>query len=337
VSILLDSLQQIWPPFVLVAGLLLIGRAAADDGVFESVGARIAGAPFGSRTLLVALLGFVALVTALLNLDTAVVFLTPVLVHAARRRRLDERPFLYGTVFTSNSASLLLPGSNLTNMLVMGDGRLHQPGFALLLPSWLAACAITIAFVALVFPLRGSHPARETAPAMRVGASAIATVAAGALVVALANPALPVLVIGLGVTVCHGRRPRLRWWAPAFLFWLALGLALLGRSWDGPSSLLAGLGPWSTALVGAGASVALNNLPAAALLSARPAVHAPALLVGLDLGPNLAVTGSLSAWLWLDAARATGARASVRVYSLAGVPLAGLTLAGALAVLALRT
>jgi arsenical pump membrane protein len=337
VSILLDSLRQVWPPFVLVAGLLLIGRVADRDGVFETVGARIAAAPLGSRTLLVALLGFVALVTAVLNLDTAVVFLTPVLVHAARQRRIDERPFMYGTVFMSNSASLLLPGSNLTNMLVMAGGRPGRTGLGLLLPSWLAACAITIVFVAVVFPLRRSRPPRETLPPLRVGAGAIATVCAGALVVSLANPALPVLVIGLGVTAVRGRRPGVRWWAPGLLFGLALGLGLLGRSWSGPSSVLRGLGQWPTALVGAGASVALNNLPAAALLSARPAAHAPALLVGLDLGPNLAVTGSLSAWLWLEAARAAGARASVRVYTLAGAPLAALTLAGALGVLALRS
>ena len=73
----------------------------------------------GSRGLLVALLGLVAVVTAVLNLDTAVVFLTPVLVHAARRRGLDERPFLYGAVFMANAASILLPGSNLTNLLVL--------------------------------------------------------------------------------------------------------------------------------------------------------------------------------------------------------------------------
>jgi arsenical pump membrane protein len=222
-------------------------------------------------------------------------------------------------------------------MLVMAGGRPGRTGLGLLLPSWLAACAITIVFVAVVFPLRRSRPPRETLPPLRVGAGAIATVCAGALVVSLANPALPVLVIGLGVTAVRGRRPGVRWWAPGLLFGLALGLGLLGRSWSGPSSVLRGLGQWPTALVGAGASVALNNLPAAALLSARPAAHAPALLVGLDLGPNLAVTGSLSAWLWLEAARAAGARASVRVYTLAGAPLAALTLAGALGVLALRS
>src|SRR5436190_20502394 len=94
-SMVVDAAAQVWPAFVLVAGLLLIGEAAAAEGLFEAVGARIACMPVSPRVLLIALLGVVALVSAVLNLDTAVVFLTPVLLHAARGRRLDERPFLY--------------------------------------------------------------------------------------------------------------------------------------------------------------------------------------------------------------------------------------------------
>jgi arsenical pump membrane protein len=120
--------SQAWPPFVLVTGLLLIGAVAAADGLFEALGARLAHARLGARGLLLALLGLVAAVTAVLNLNTSVVFLTPVLVHAARPRRLDERPFLYGSVFMANAASLLLPGSNLTNLLVLrGDPRAASP------------------------------------------------------------------------------------------------------------------------------------------------------------------------------------------------------------------
>jgi len=68
-------------------------------------------------------------------------------------------------------------------------------------------------------------------------------------------------------------------------------------------------------------SVLLNNLPAAVLLSAQPAAQPHALLLGLDLGPNLAVTGSLSAVLWLQAARAVGADASIATYSRLGLVL----------------
>jgi arsenical pump membrane protein len=79
---ILTSAGQAWPPFVLVTGLVLIGASAAVDGLFEALGARLAHARLGARGLLLALLGLVAAVTAVLNLDTSVVFLTPVLGHA---------------------------------------------------------------------------------------------------------------------------------------------------------------------------------------------------------------------------------------------------------------
>ena len=74
----------------------------------------------------------------------------------------------------------------------------------------------------------------------------------------------------------------------------------------------------------------VNNLPAAALLSAHLPAHPRALLLGLDLGPNLAVTGSLSALLWLQVARREGARPSVVRYTLLGVVLVPVSLALAL-------
>src|SRR5438132_1006592 len=141
---IIASARQAWPPFVLVAGLLLVGAAAAADGLFEALGALLARTSLGARSLLLTLLALVAVVTATLNLDTSVVFLTPVLVHAARHRGLDERPFLYGSVFMANAASLLLPGSNLTNLLVLRHDPMSGAAFATrMLPAWLVACALT--------------------------------------------------------------------------------------------------------------------------------------------------------------------------------------------------
>src|SRR5437868_6394724 len=158
---ILTSARQAWPPFVLVTGLLLIGAVAAAGGLFEALGARLARARLSARSLLLALLGLVAVVTAVLNLDTAVVFLTPVLVYAARRRRLDERPFLYGSVFMANAASLLLPGSNLTNLLVLRSEPQGALAFAArMLPPWIAACAITAFLPRTCISARGPR-ARE--------------------------------------------------------------------------------------------------------------------------------------------------------------------------------
>src|SRR5213079_122704 len=92
------AFSQAWPAFALVAGLLLVGAAAAREGLFGELGAFAARTPGGGTALLTSLLLVTAVVTAVLNLDTAVVFLTPVLLHAARHRGLGEEPFLYGAV-----------------------------------------------------------------------------------------------------------------------------------------------------------------------------------------------------------------------------------------------
>jgi arsenical pump membrane protein len=317
---------------VLVTGLLLVGAVAAADGVFEAVGSRIAGAPLPSTVLLAALLGLDAVVTAVLNLDTAVVFLTPVLVHAARRRGLDDAPFLYGCVFMANGASTLLPGSNLTNLLVLGREPISGATFAgrTALP-WLATCVVIAAYVALVLRPRPGAVETSAPPPLRVGVGVAATVAAAALVLALHDAALEVL--GVGVAACVLRRlvPRIDLRTPAALFVLAVGLGTLARTWTWPSHLIATSGRWTAGGVAALGAVLVNNLPAAVLFSARRPPHPVALLLGLDLGPNLAVTGALSAVLWWQATRSAGARPSLVRFSALGIPLTAVTLAVALA------
>lgn len=328
-----DALRQTWPPFVLVTGLLLIGLVAAADGLFAATGGRIARTRLGPVPLLFALLGLVAVVTAVLNLDTAVVFLTPVLVHAARSRGLDERPFLYGSVFMANAASTLLPGSNLTNLLVLAHDPIHGTEFVSRTAyAWLAACALTAVLVALLLPPRTSDAEPEEVPALRWSVGLAATLVAAVLVVVLHDPALPVLAVGVAACVVRRVRMRIDLRIPAVLFVIAVGLGTLARAWHGPAHLLAGSNRWLTAAIAAGGSVLVNNLPAAVLFSAQRPPHPIALLLGLDLGPNLAVTGSLSAVLWWQAARSVGARPSVVLYSLLGVVLVPITLAAAIAV-----
>lgn len=98
----------------------------------------------------------------------------------------------------------------------------------------------------------------------------------------------------------------------AGLFALAVTLGTLARRWDGPVSLVRHLGGIGVAVLGAGSSVVVNNLPAATLLAAKSPPHPLPLLIGLNLGPNLLFTGSLSAYLWYKAARATGAQPSLK-------------------------
>jgi arsenical pump membrane protein len=274
--------------------------------------------------VLAGLLVLDALVTAVMNLDTAAAFMTPLMIYAGRGLVDDEGPFLYGAVLMANASSLFLPGSNLTNLLVRGHGTAGATFFAHMWAPALIAAAVTGAGL-LVWVARtargGAFAVAFDAPfAPRAGT--VGALVAAALVLALAQPALPVLALGAVVgAVTLDRRTFLAAVGPfALLGLLAVAVALgtLAREVD----LVLSAGRWATAGIAAGASVLVNNLPAATLLSAHAPAHPRALLVGLNLGPNLAVTGSLSALIWWRAARRLGARPSAVRYSLVGAPLA---------------
>jgi arsenical pump membrane protein len=145
-------------------------------------------------------------------------------------------------------------------------------------------------------------------------------------VLVLARPALPVLALGVVVALLARTSPRAV--NPPLLAGMLAIAVLLGSIAPGTVHL----GRWATAWLAVAASVVVNNLPAAMLLSSHPPAHPRALLLGLDLGPNLAITGSLSALFWLQVARANGARPSIRRYSLYGVVLVPLTLCASLLV-----
>jgi arsenical pump membrane protein len=333
---------QSWPPFVLVTGLLLIGVVADHDGLFEHAGARLARLPGGGAPLFAGLMGLVAIVTVVLNLDTAVAFLTPVLLHSARRRALDERPFLYGTVFMSNSASLLLPGSNLTNLLVLSASPVHGVIFgARMAAPWIAAVIVTTLVVGAVYA-RGLASRGEQAgevPKMKLGLGLAGTVGAAAALLALEQPAVLVLALGVAVIAphVHAGRIALRRVLEAVgpstligLFGASVALGALARSWSGPGAALRAASTPVVAGAAALATALINNLPAAVLLSSWAPADRRALLIGLNLGPNLAITGALSAVLWMRVAHGAGARPSALTYSAIGVVLVPVSIAAAL-------
>ena len=338
---------QDWSPFVLVSGLLLIGLVANDDGLFAAAGQRLAGVARNGATLFVGATLMVAVVTAVLNLDTSVAFLTPVLVHTARSRRAAEAPLVYGCLLLSNAASLFLPGSNLTNLIVIN--RLHLSGSRFLTHMWapaLAALVVTAAVIALMehralrAPPADPSPPQPAVLGLGLGAVALAAL----LVVLVGSPALPVAAVGVaaaGLRVVTGKlgvgqaSEALPLPLLVGLFGIAVALGTLGRDWAGPTTLLSHLDLWGTAAAAAAASILFNNLPAASLLAARPPAHPFSLLIGLNLGPNLFVTGSLAWLLWLRAAGTAGARPSLRTASRLGLVVVPLSLAAALGALAL--
>jgi arsenical pump membrane protein len=210
----------------------------------------------------------------------------------------------------------------------------------------LAAALVTAFVVGVVYhrQLRTtvapvSEPER---PVLGVGLVAVAAVTV--LVVALRSPALPVAAVGVVALALRSRgagrgsasRTAVRVLdlrVLAGLFGVAVALGTLGRSWSGPATLLSHLDAWGTAAVAAVIGVLVNNLPAASLLAAHRPPKPFSLLVGLNIGPNLFVTGSLAWVLWVRAARAAGGRPDLRKAVMLGLASAPLAIACAIGVL----
>ncbi len=338
------AMAQSWQPFVLVAGLLLVGVAANADGLFGFAAALLARLPGGELRLYAAAMALVAVVTAVLNLDTAVVFLTPVLVLVARQRQANERRFLYGAVFMANAASLILPGSNLTNLLVLPGEHTNGAAFLtqMLLP-WIAVVLTTAIIVAVLTRSVSETTSPEPRQEPPTWPGIVGVLGVGAALVLLillgGNAALPLLAIGLALVVSDTARGRLDVGtlreqidvtSLAGIFGIAVGLGTIARLWSFPAHVIATINPWQTAGLSAVSSVLVNNLPAAVLLGSNHPAHPRSLLFGLNIGPNLAVTGSLSALLWWRAARAVDASPSVLRYSAMGLVLVPLSLVAAL-------
>lgn len=346
VSYARSAASQDWPPFVLVCGLLLVGLVANEDGLFAAAGQLLARTARSTAVLFGGAVALVVVVTTLLNLDTSVAFLTPVLVYAGRARGGDEAPLLYGCILLSNAASLLLPGSNLTNLIVLG--HLHLSGaefFRRMAPSAIATVVVTSAVLALAehARLRKTVPIHERVHRPRFAVGFVAVIAVTTLVLTLRSPAVPVAVVGI-VAVLVRFPPRNcahlvvdTVGLPVLigLFGTAVALGTLGRAWSGPASALSHLDGWATAGLAAVLTVLVNNLPAASLLAARVPPRPFALLIGLDVGPNLFVTGSLAWFLWFRAARSVGSEPSL--WRASRIGLVSVPLSIAAAVLALRT
>ncbi len=338
--------QQTWEPFVLVIGLLLIGHVASSDGLFVVAGARLSRLRGGTVVLFVSMMLLVAVVTATLNLDTSVVFLTPVLLHTARHRSVKEEAFLYGSIFMANAASLLLLGSNLTNILVFARSDVRGAAFArtMFLP-WLVSIALTTVVV-MVWRWRdlSSTPRVEPehVPRFSLGPGVVGVVAAIVVMLAVSRPAIPVLIVALVVATVDVVI-RHRFAAPALirsanlpmvvgLFVLATAVSVASRYWHLAGHLIGGAGTWQTAGVAAASSNLINNLPAAAMLSATFPAHPYSLLLGLNLGPNLSVVGALSSILWLKVSRREGATPAAWTFTKVGVIVTVATLVGGLLV-----
>jgi arsenical pump membrane protein len=354
-------LREIGPTVGFLAAILLFGHLCAEAGIFDYLANRAARASRGDPArLLLRAVGLAAVVTVTLTLDATVVLLTPVMIGTARRMSIPGRPYTYACVRLANSGSLLLPVSNLTNLLAVGSAGLSFGRFtALMLLPWLVVCALEWASLRLFF--RRDLQARATTVDERVTtpryALAVFAVTVVLFVVASAvhvAPAFAALTgcVALLVPRVSRRDVRLRSLvvaaSPGFcLFVLALAVIVDAVTRNGLGARLADVVPSGTtlaALLGTAFVAALlanvvNNLPAT--LALLPAVAGnPALvlavLLGVNIGPNLAYPGSLATLLWRRMLP-DGLRPRAREFHLLGVLTVPVLLAVACCALWLTT
>jgi arsenical pump membrane protein len=349
-----DAVREIAPTVGFLVVVLLLAHLADREGLFTwaaTVTARQAGrSPTG---LLARVVLLSAVVTAVLSLDATVVLLTPVVLATAARMRVPARPHAYAAGHLANSASLLLPVSNLTNLLAFattGLSFLHFTGL-MLLPELVA---VGLEFLLLRWLFRADlaapvgEPVTDRPAPPRLALAVVGLTVVGFAVASLldASPAWPALA---GVLVLAGRRLVRRTSTagelvraadlPFALFVLGLAVVVTAVLRDGLQSLLEGFLPTGTGLpallalaaIAAVLANVLNNLPATLALlpvvAARGAGPALAVLIGVNVGPNLTYVGSLANLLWR---RVLGGLAPPAVrFSRVGLLTAPLTLVGA--------
>ena len=340
---------RVGPILLFVIAITVVAELADAIGLFVLIARWAAVLGRGSVLGLWFLIVLVATVaTAVLSLDTTAVLLTPVVLVLARRLALSEELFALTAVWLANTASLILPVSNLTNLLAAGRLRAAGESFtALLWAPALAVWAVTVVVLALVFRarLRGRYQVpRSFVPEDRV-LLLIAGVVCGGLGLAFAlgvNVAAAAVVGALVLVVaCLLRRPRLVRWR--LVPWqLVLGVSVLFVLVEIAHAY--GLGNWLMTLVGRGtgwtdlmrlAGISalganlINNLPAYLMLEPT-ALDAPAriaaLLIGVNAGPLITPWASLATLLWAARCRAAGIHVSWARFALLGLLLVPLCL-----------
>ncbi|MFC7930451.1 SLC13 family permease [Streptomyces cinereoruber] len=321
-----EEAERLGPVIGFLAAVLVLAKLCDDEGLFHACGAWMARwSRRRPQRLLGAVFGLASLITAVLSLDATVVLLTPVVFATAARMGARPKPHVYASAHLSNTASLLLPVSNLTNLLAFTATGLGFTRFALLmLLPWLTAVAVEYAVFRRFFARDLAAPADAAEPPepVELPLFALATVAAtlAGFAVASATGVDPAWAAAAGAAVLAVRALARRHTTPRALvrsaslpflaFVLALGVVVRAVVDNGLGTVLAHLLPDGTslpALLGAAALAAvlanlINNLPATLALVPLAAGSGPgavlAVLIGVNIGPNLTYAGSLATLLW---------------------------------------
>jgi arsenical pump membrane protein len=324
----LAEARRLGPVIGFLAAVLVLAQLCADEGLFRAVGAWMARASGGRpRRLLAQVFAVAAVTTAVLSLDATVVLLTPVIFATAARLDARARPHVYACTHLANSASLLLPVSNLTNLLAFAASGLAFGRFAALMAlPWLAAIGVEYVvfrrfFAADLDAGPQPSPARSGGePGVPVFTLAVVAATLAGFAVASAAGVNPAWAAFAGTVVLAGRALGQRRTTPLklgraadvpFLVFVAgLGIVVAAVTRNGLGGALRPLLPAGTSLPALLAIAALaavlanliNNLPAVLVLLPLAAPSGAgavlAVLLGVNIGPNLTYTGSLATLLW---------------------------------------
>jgi arsenical pump membrane protein len=312
------------PTLAFLAALLVLGEGCERAGLFTALaGAMARGGRGSGRRLLAVVVGVAALVTAVLGLDATVVLLTPAALAAAQRSRVPARPPVYACTHLANSGSLLLPVSNLTNLLAFRASGLSFTHFAALMAlPW--AVAVALEGAALRWFFRDELPERRVPSAERAPLPRAPLVILGLTLLGFAlsgplgyDPVWPAAAGALALLAPelarHTATPQDVLRAvdiPLLVFVFGLGIIVRTVDAHGLGDTVEGLLPGGQgllALLGATAVAAVlanlvNNVPALLVLLPTAAAAGPgtvlAVLIGVNAGPNLTYTGSLATLLW---------------------------------------
>jgi arsenical pump membrane protein len=342
--------QRLGPVIGFLAAVLVLAQLCDDEGLFRACGAWMARTSAGRpRRLLLLVFAVAAVTTAVLSLDATVVLLTPVVFATAARLGARARPHLYACTHLANSASLLLPVSNLTNLLAFAASGLAFGRFAALMTlPWLAVIAVEYLVSVRFFAADLNLPAAQPAADGRAGEAGVPVFTLAVVAVTLAGFVItssagvnPAWAAFAGAAVLAGRALAQRRTTPAGLgraadvpflvFVLGLGIVVKAVIDNGLGRALGPLLPAGTSLPALLATAALaaalanviNNLPAVLVLvplavpSGAGAVLA--VLVGVNIGPNLTYTGSLATLLWRRVLREHGSGPSLREFTRLGL------------------
>ncbi len=325
--------RSLAPTIGFLAAVLVLANLADRNGLFHAAGSWMAVASRGKPVSLLALVFVVAsLVTAVLSLDATVVLLTPVVFATVTRLRLRAKPHVYACTHLANSASLLLPVSNLTNLLAFQASGLSFARFgATMAMPWLAAIAVEWLVLRRFFAAdligSGDVVLNRPTPFPVFASVVVGLTLVGFFVTSIVNvsPAFAALAgaIALAVPALIGKKVTLvdigrEIDVPFLAFVLALGCIVEAISLHGLGSLVTHLIPSGTSLlallliavVAAVLANVINNLPAVLLLLPAVSGAGPgpvlAVLVGVNTGPNLTYVGSLATLLWRRVLRKRG-------------------------------